>query len=220
MAKVACEESSIFCVLLSASIPSGWPSSCAYIKGVKQHSVCASDMASNFSGNETSSPSKDQEEKNATASEEVPSHAALLHVTIQYKDMGTLTKILNHPREGVGKGLFAAKNIRPGIFLCEYAGERVPWELIYEAYTTFEDTKYVWCEGEVEAIDAKNCGNEARFINHYESLAPQPNVRAQIVAYSEASGWHYRVLIKALRTIYVDQEVLLDYGPLYVGRWS
>lgn len=191
----------VFCVCLPGDIPENWPSQCKYVQG-----VCSSDRLS------------DKFLATAEGAVEGNSHKELLHVSIRYVSQEPLAIILDHPKQGVGKGLFAKRSIRPGTFICEYAGERVSWQLITEKYSSFEDTRYVWCEGEVEAIDAQFYGNEARFINHYESLAPHPNVRAQVVACA-GSASPYRVLVKALRTIHANQEILLDYGPLYAGRW-
>lgn len=141
--------------------------------------------------------------------------------TISYSEQAPcLTYIATHPRTGIGKGLYAAQLITPGTFLCEYAGEQVPWATICEKYDGIDDLRYVWCEGESAAIDAKTRGNEARFINHYENLARMPNVRAQVLGCEHSECTCYRVVIKALRTIRCHEEVLLDYGPLYSGHWT
>lgn len=80
-----------------------------------------------------------------------------------------------------------------------------------------KDTKYMAYLSKIDnddlGIDAKNCGNEMRFINDYRNLRDRPNVRLEIVYIDKKP----KVLVVVLEDIDEDEELLLDYGE---GYWN
>ncbi|RKP09590.1 hypothetical protein THASP1DRAFT_28623 [Thamnocephalis sphaerospora] len=68
------------------------------------------------------------------------------------------------------RGLFAARDLPPRQLVLEYRG----LVTLREAASSTSD--YVLGFGDRLAIDADQCGNEARFVNDYRGVAARPNV--------------------------------------------
>lgn len=105
-----------------------------------------------------------------------------------------------------GRGVFAARRIRKGTRVLEYAGERI---------STAEADALDQPEGEIillftvdrrTVVNAGRNGNDARFINH----SCDPNCEAVI-----DDG---RIYIEALRTIRPGEELTYDYHLDHPGR--
>ncbi len=102
-----------------------------------------------------------------------------------------------------GLGAFAARPIRKGTRIIEYAGQRISPE---EADRRYDDDQtphphvLLFSLDRHKVIDAGVAGNEARFINH----SCEPNCQAVIEA--------GRVYIEALCAISEGEELTYDYN--------
>lgn len=101
-----------------------------------------------------------------------------------------------------GRGVFAARDIRKGVRIIEYTGERVSQEEANSRYGDDDSDRphvVLFTVDDDTVIDAAVGGNEARFINH----SCTPNCEAV-----EDGG---RIYIEATRTIRQGQELFYDY---------
>ncbi|MDO8561759.1 MAG: SET domain-containing protein [bacterium] len=103
---------------------------------------------------------------------------------------------------GIGKGLFADKNIKKGDFILEYMGKKIP--------TPDADkmkSRYLFEIDEKWTIDGSSRTNTARYINH----SCDPNTAAEIL-----DG---RIMIFAVRAIKKGEEVTIDYDKEYFDEF-
>ena len=115
-----------------------------------------------------------------------------------------------HPLAGQ-LGLFAATPFHKCDIIGEYCGQ------VYDGddggeYATFlenRDERYAL------GVDAHREGNECRFINHYQGIAPEANVVMKIAYVEELP----RVMIVCTKDIKTDQEILLKYSDDYVEAY-
>lgn len=61
-------------------------------------------------------------------------------------------------------------------------------------------------------VDAETCGNESRYLNHFEGIALQPNVALRTQEHLCGMRWVAVVLLTAVRA---GEELLIDYGKSY-----
>jgi SET domain-containing protein len=104
-----------------------------------------------------------------------------------------------------GTGVFAARNIKAGTRIIEYAGKRISPERADALHPVNPDDPFhtfFFAISSGKVIDGGDHGNDARWINH--SCAP--NCEAQ----ESAKGKH--VYIVALRDIASGDELFYDYG--------
>jgi SET domain-containing protein len=102
-----------------------------------------------------------------------------------------------------GRGVFAARRIRPGARIVEYIGERLDEAAVDARYggAAAEDPHtMVFQTGPDAFIDASVGGNAARFINH----SCRPNC--------EALQEGDRIFIHAIRNIQPGLELTYDYS--------
>jgi hypothetical protein len=125
-----------------------------------------------------------------------------------------------HPayRDKNSRGVFCSKPIREGEILGEYTG------LLRSEKETSYTSQYVMTHAQDLFIDAKNYGNETRFINDYRGIAPGPNVRftskpAKPFCY-KGKTYDNVTVIQALRDIEKNEEVLVNYGKEYCKKWG
>lgn len=101
-----------------------------------------------------------------------------------------------------GRGVFAARKLRKGQRILEYAGERISNEEADRRYDE-EDMKrhhtFLFTLDNKTVIDGDVNGNDARLINH----SCDPN--------SEAVIEGKQIFIYALRTIHPGDELVYDY---------
>lgn len=97
--------------------------------------------------------------------------------------------------KGTGKGLFAGIPYRPGAFIIEYTGVKIPND-VADALTT----RYLFELDDTWTIDAEDESHTARYINH----DCHPNAEASI-----ESG---RIIIRACVPISPGDELTIDYG--------
>jgi hypothetical protein len=100
-----------------------------------------------------------------------------------------------------GRGVFATANLRKGKRITEYLGEPITHE---EADRRYDDNNgrhhtFLFILDEQTVIDARNEGNDARYINH----SCDPNCESVI-----EDG---RIWIEALRAIPKETELTYDY---------
>lgn len=101
-----------------------------------------------------------------------------------------------------GRGVFAARRIRPGQRIIEYAGERISNKV---ADGRYEDEKmkrhhtFLFTLDKKTVVDGNRHGNDSRFINH----SCDPNCEAVI---EDGEIWIY-----ALRNIQPGVELAYDY---------
>ena len=110
---------------------------------------------------------------------------------------------------GLGQGVFAKQALPVGEWVLEYAGERkggLDWDALESS-----QTRYMWDVGGGEAIDAEQCGNEARFLNHYQHLGAGPNLVAENVR--EEDGVH--VVFRTASLVRAGEQLLIDYGTFF-----
>ncbi len=104
-----------------------------------------------------------------------------------------------------GTGVFAARDIKAGTRIIEYAGKRISPERADALHPVNPDDPFhtfFFAISSGKVIDGGDHGNDARWINH--SCAP--NCEAQ----ESAKGKH--VYIVALRDIASGDELFYDYG--------
>lgn len=102
----------------------------------------------------------------------------------------------------VGKGLFAAADIKKGAFIAEYTGKKIPTKVADEL-----DTRYLFELDKDWTIDGEDESNLARWINH----SCDPNAEA------ETHDGH--ILISATKRIKKGQEITIDYGEEYYDEF-
>ena len=101
-----------------------------------------------------------------------------------------------------GRGVFAARRIRPGQRIIEYAGERISNE---EADRRYDEEKmrrhhtFLFTLDRSTVVDGNSGGNDARYINH----SCDPNCEAVIE--------RKRIYIYALKNIQPGVELAYDY---------
>lgn len=101
-----------------------------------------------------------------------------------------------------GWGLFAQRDIHKGDFILEYIGTKIDSK---EADAT--GSRYLFEVDEDWTIDGAPLENHARWINH----ACVPNVEAEIEG--------DKIMIYALRDIFSDEELTIDYGQEYFDEY-
>lgn len=107
----------------------------------------------------------------------------------------------------VGWGLFAAADIFQGDLIQEYVG------VLIDDLDGARDMSYAWNILKVPGrnllfIDPRQQGNEMRFVNHSDI----PNVEPQLVLGRDG---RYHLCYVAKKDIKKDQQLLVNYGPLY-----
>lgn len=105
--------------------------------------------------------------------------------------------------EKVGMGCFARKKIKKHSFIREYTGQRIPATLETDDFT------YVAMLTHEIFVDAKNIGNESRYMNHSTTTPNAINDHIRL-----ADGTIILVLI-ALKDIEPDEEIRWNYGSSY-----
>lgn len=113
------------------------------------------------------------------------------------------TYLIRRSKPGKGFGLFAARDIRSGEFICEYTGHKIPTKVADEM-----STRYLFEIDKKWTIDGSPRSNIARYINHSCS----PNVEAEI-------DDDDRIMIHAIRDIEKGEEFGIDYGEEYVDEF-
>ena len=103
---------------------------------------------------------------------------------------------------GLGKGLFAAQDIKEGEFLLEYTGVKIPAKDAEEM-----TTRYLFELDDTWTIDGSSRSNIARYINH----SCDPNTEAEI-----RDG---RIMIDAKRAIQKGEELTIDYDMEYYDEF-
>jgi uncharacterized protein len=102
-----------------------------------------------------------------------------------------------------GRGLFAARRIRPGTRIVEYTGERLSDATVdarYEGAAAEDPHTLLFRIGPRTVIDASVGGNAARFANH--SCRPNCETRQE----------GERIFIFAIRNIQPGAELTYDYS--------
>lgn len=124
-----------------------------------------------------------------------------------------ITKISDSTHPVCGHfGLYTAVDIPANSAIGFYMGKVIthnPKDPAYLYYIgTINDVTYY--------IDAKNYGNEIRFVNDYRKIAQGPNVKFNKII-SSNRPFNVQVQLSALRDIKQGEELLVDYGSCY---WS
>lgn len=135
-----------------------------------------------------------------------------------------------HPALGQ-RGLFAAQDLQPDLFICLYIGHVHTNSLSDTDPHSDYDLAYDRESG--LSIDSAACGNESRFINDYRGIAERPNVEfrdcfVQVKSEKRADGvkWERRVGIFVLTGgkagkrnggVKAGEEILVNYGK---GFWE
>lgn len=112
------------------------------------------------------------------------------------------TLVIRRSHPGLGKGLFADREIARGAFVAEYTGTRIP-----TAYADILKTRYLFELDDTWTIDGSSPANVARYINH----SCEPNCEADI-----RDG---RVYISAVRDVRAGEEITIDYGDEYFDEF-
>lgn len=109
---------------------------------------------------------------------------------------------IDRVNQHVGMGCFAKQTINKHSFIREYTGKRI------SATESIEDFTYIAMVTSEIFVDAKNIGNESRYMNH-SSTPNAINDRVQL-----PDGTVILVLI-ALKTIVAGEEIRWNYGSSY-----
>ncbi|KAK3809808.1 MAG: hypothetical protein JOS17DRAFT_764775 [Linnemannia elongata] len=115
----------------------------------------------------------------------------------------------NHPVLG-SYGLFATKNLRPGMHLLDYISLVVPDE---HADPDSDHTLYL--SNDLN-LDASVHGNHGRFVNDFRGIRSQsqgPNVGWDL--YRDAGSGQVRMGCKVLKFIRKGEEIVCTYGKAY-----
>lgn len=113
--------------------------------------------------------------------------------------------------KSMGWGVRSRNYIMPGSFICEYIGELLDEN---EADKRIGKDEYLFdiCHGKSQeddfALDAANCGNVGRFINH----SCDPNVFAQKVSYDHDDERMPHIMFFAGKRIIPGQQLMYDYN--------
>lgn len=110
--------------------------------------------------------------------------------------------VVKKAKTGLGKGLFAAADIKKGEFLLEYTGKKVPTATANEM-----TTRYLFEIDDEWTIDGSTRSNTARYINH----SCDPNTEAEI-----RDG---HIMIDALKDIKKGEELTIDYDLEYYDEF-
>ncbi|KAN0061990.1 hypothetical protein ACQY0O_005985 [Thecaphora frezii] len=140
-----------------------------------------------------------------------------------YAAKSASTTTARHPALGQ-YGLFALQDIPPNTFIRPYFG-RVHSEDETDPNSEY-DMKVEHVEPSLQhgvsgsiAIDATQCGNEARFVNDYRSIMPHPN--CELDNWSVHSGSDHELrgmgVFSGSKTIRAGTELTVNYGK---GFWS
>jgi SET domain-containing protein len=117
----------------------------------------------------------------------------------------------------VQRGVFATQMIPKGTELGEYVGEMYLVDREQYAESIFAKTKlsefafrltigtHYWI------TEPKNMANELAMINDYRGIAPEPNVRSELIAHR---GLRYLAYV-TIKDIPVHGELLTSYGETY-----
>ena len=123
------------------------------------------------------------------------------------------------PREVAhNRGLYATSAFKAGDAMGEYAGciqspdEGASSRGQHGQYAIALDTSKGFGRPVSLELDARNVGNETRFINDYRGVAPQPNVRFSTTCLPGRGVW---VQVSVIATIQPGDEILVDYGASF-----
>eukprot|EP00899_Mesostigma_viride_P019578 jgi/Mesvir1/27621/Mv07353-RA.1 len=118
---------------------------------------------------------------------------------------------------GIGKGVFATEEIPGDAFLLYYEGERIPRSgLDVDALECPEERlRYVWELSDGSFIDAGPGDHASRYLNHFQGLAPAPNVVAREVIDADLGLLQVAFFSGAGRAIAPGEQLVIDYGPQY-----
>ncbi|WP_120296894.1 SET domain-containing protein [Paraburkholderia sp. BL23I1N1] len=108
-----------------------------------------------------------------------------------------------------GRGVFATRELAPGELVCEYLGERIPWDEALRRHPrdpAHPDHTFYFDLGDGTVIDGAVGGNSARWINH----ACRPNC--------EAEDHNGRIFILTVQPIRAGEELSIDYALFVEGR--
>ena len=112
--------------------------------------------------------------------------------------------------EQISFGCFAERDIFPGDFVGEYTG--------LVGRLKKQETTYGFAYGNDKTIilDAREYGNETRFLNHADSKSEHCNV----LKFTTIKDGYWRLFFTARRFIEARQEIRFDYGPDYFKNSS
>lgn len=129
----------------------------------------------------------------------------------------------SHPANGQS-GLFATRDLKPGIFILQYIGEihANPQSTVTDPHA--ESNYDLSLDRELGiGIDADKKGNEARFINDYRGIAEKPNAEFREIWDERRKERGMGVLVLPAgksgkgKGIRKGEEVLVSYGR---GFWG
>ena len=103
------------------------------------------------------------------------------------------------------KGLFATKAFSQYDIIGEYTG------VIQKHKEADPDNRYLFNFIDDLVIDARDCGNELRFVNSNMNISEEPNVQST----NCFVGGLPRVLYVCTNDIEPDEEILINYGDEY-----
>ena len=103
------------------------------------------------------------------------------------------------------KGLFATKVFSQYDIIGEYTG------IIREYSETTQNNRYLFTLIDDLVIDAKDHGNELRFVNSHINISSEPNLQPS-TCYIDG---YPRVFYICIRDIEPGEEMLIDYGDDY-----
>lgn len=109
---------------------------------------------------------------------------------------------IRRSRAGLGRGLFASRNMKIGKLIAEYTGVRIP-----TSYADTLKTRYLFALDDEWTVDGSARTNIARYINH----SCEPNCEAEI-----HDG---RIYILSTRDIQAGEELTIDYGDEYFDEF-
>lgn len=133
----------------------------------------------------------------------------------------------SHPACGQA-GLFAAKDLKPGIFILQYLGETHAPKSSSLSVDLHANSDYDLSLDREHGIgiDADRMGNEARFINDYRGIGPKPNAEFKEIwdVKKGERGMGVWVLPEGRsgkgKGIRKGEEILVSYGRGFWGARS
>ena len=132
-------------------------------------------------------------------------------------------------RTARSRGVFARRALEEGAVVGQYTGHGRAISTVADCRSEYVMIMPLGAEAlareraglpyEKFVIDARTCGSEMRFLNHYGSIAEEPNVEFEHAAVGAGGVGLMEIVctVRTLRRVEKGEELLVDYGDQYWG---
>jgi SET domain-containing protein len=128
-------------------------------------------------------------------------------------NFNVIIRTINNPKHSayLQKGLFASTYLKKNFMIGKYVGELISHSPRDQSYLYYVGHIH----GNVYYIDAKDYGNEMRYINDFRGIAERANVMFKRQITNNKDQFKVDVSVISLRDIECDEELLIDYGDSF-----